>query len=148
MRKQRQRVASYALLHKAGSILLCRLSKEVPQWEGYWTLPGGGLNFGESPENAVVREVEEETGLIIKTQTVATIDSIYNAAGEEEFHGIRIIYQARVLGGTLRHEASGSTDRCEWHPLHYAPSLKLVDLAEVGVRVAQGLWPGVPCVRH
>jgi 8-oxo-dGTP diphosphatase len=141
MKCQRLRVSAYALLHQSNQILLCRLSKEVPRWEGLWTLPGGGLNFGESPEDAVVREVEEETGLRIEVRSVARIHSIFDVSSTDEFHGIRIIYRAEVIGGGLRSELSGSTDLCHWHRLHPGPEVSLVDLAEVGVRVAQETWP-------
>jgi 8-oxo-dGTP diphosphatase len=149
MKPQRSRVSAYALIHDSGRILLCRLSKEVPRWEGRWTLPGGGLDFGESPEDAVVREVGEETGYQVRVKSLAAIDSIHDTSGSEDFHGIRIIYHADVVGGHLRHESSGSTDRCEWHLLHPTPDIPLVDLAEVGVRVAQETWqrghpPGSP----
>jgi 8-oxo-dGTP diphosphatase len=141
MKPQRSRVAAYALIHDSNRILLCRISKELPRWEGCWTLPGGGLNFGESPEDAVVREVEEETGLRIRLGSIAKIDSIYDTSGNEDFHGIRIIYYTDIVSGELRHEASGTTDYCDWHELHPTPNIKLVDLAEVGIRVAQAAWP-------
>lgn len=143
MKPQRLRVAAYALIHEANRLLLCRLSPELPRWEGWWTLPGGGLDFGESPEAAMVREVAEETGLRVQVRSIATIDSIHDTSGSEDFHGIRIVYQAEVIGGSLRHEPSGSTDRCCWFELHTPLEIPLVDLAEVGVRLARELWPPV-----
>ena len=140
MKPRYSRIAAYALIHDSNHILLCRISKELPQWEGCWTLPGGGLNFGESPERAVVREVEEETGLVVAVGAIATIDSIHDTSGSKDFHGIRIIYHVEVIGGQLRHEVSGSTDFCGWHRLHPTPDIRLVDLAEVGVNVAQKVW--------
>lgn len=102
MKPQRLRVSAYALLHDASRILLCRISKELPRLASSWTLPGGGLNFGETPEDAVIREVEEETGFRIEVRSIATIDSIFDTSGVEDFHGIRIIYQAVITGGHLR----------------------------------------------
>ena len=96
---------------------------------------GGRPGFGESPEDAAIREVEEETGLRIEIKSIATIDSLFDTSGSEDFHGIRIIYHAEVIGGQLRHETSGSTDRCEWHPFHPAPDIDLVELSEVGIRI-------------
>ena len=60
---RRTRIGSYSLcLDDEGRILLARLSAlEVDV--GAWTMPGGGIEFGEHPDAAAVRELEEETGL-------------------------------------------------------------------------------------
>ena len=129
------RIASYALILNANEVLLCRLSKQLPKWEGYWTLPGGGIEFGESPEEAMIREVEEETGLLVSPKSIAKIDTILDRT--EKFHGIRIIYEVEIMGGSLRSELSGTTDLCEWHTIHPSPKINLVDLAEVGLSYIQ-----------
>ncbi len=136
MKPRRSRISAYGLIRDGDRILLCRLSKEMPRWEGYWTLPGGGLEFGESPEAAMIREVEEETGLRVSARPIAGIDSIHDTSGSDEFHGIRILYWAEIAGGSLKNEVGGSTDCCEWHSLPPAPGLKRVDLAETGIRLA------------
>ena len=129
------RIASYALILNANEVLLCRLSKQLPKWEGYWTLPGGGIEFGESPEEAMIREVEEETGLLVAPKSIAKIDTILDRT--EKIHGIRIIYEVEIMGGSLRSELSGTTDLCEWHTIHPSPKINLVDLAEVGLSYIQ-----------
>ena len=59
---RRQRVAAYAVILRDEQILLARLAPYLVPGE-LWTLPGGGIDFGEHPRDAVVREVHEETGL-------------------------------------------------------------------------------------
>ncbi|HEX6935610.1 MAG TPA: NUDIX hydrolase [Actinomycetes bacterium] len=55
-----QRVAAYGVVHdSAGRVLLARLTDRTSH-PGWWTLPGGGVDHGEHPEAAVVREVWEE----------------------------------------------------------------------------------------
>ncbi|MEO1088763.1 MAG: NUDIX domain-containing protein, partial [Acidobacteriota bacterium] len=50
------RLAAYAVIVEDNRLLLCRISPQIPAHAGKWTLPGGGLDFGETPEAAVVRE--------------------------------------------------------------------------------------------
>lgn len=135
MKPQYTRVAAYGLVKEADRILLCRISKQLPQWEGQWTLPGGGIDFGEDPSDAVVREFMEETGLAVSVQSIATIDSIHNASQATDFHGIRIIYYVNLLGGELRDELEGTTDRCQWQTKAECRFLDLVDIAQLGVRL-------------
>src|SRR5262245_44594732 len=52
-----------AAIIKNGSILMVRHRHDG---RDYWTLPGGGVEPGESPQEAVIREVREETGMTIK----------------------------------------------------------------------------------
>jgi ADP-ribose pyrophosphatase YjhB (NUDIX family) len=130
------RVAAYGLVRHEGRILLCRMSDRVPADAGLWTLPGGGLDFGEDPAEAMVREVFEETGLRVLPRDVAGIDSLRVQEEARSLHGIRILYRTELLGGTLRYEVDGSTDRCAWWTLAEARDLPLVDLVEAGLRLA------------
>lgn len=147
MKKKHFRVSSYALICRENQILLCRISKQLPRWEGFWTLPGGGINFGESPEEALIREVNEETGLIVKPCGIVSIDNIIDNSEDRVFHGIRIIYKAEITGGKLRNEESGTTDNCEWHTLPPASDVQLVDLAKTGIDEAKKLWTTVKSVK-
>lgn len=134
---KRTRISAYALIYDDQKILMCRLSKEVPRWMGYWTLPGGGIEFGESPEAAVVREVMEETGLEVVPKSVLTIDSITSDSEEESFHGIRIVYEVELKGGQLRNETNGTTDQCAWQSFDRITELKLVSVARIGLDLAR-----------
>jgi len=73
--RQVTRVAAYALCQDdAGRILLTRLT--YPEIKaGYWTLPGGGIEFGEAPVDAVLRELTEETGLTGRGDSLAGVES-------------------------------------------------------------------------
>jgi 8-oxo-dGTP diphosphatase len=142
-RPTRTRLGSYAIcLDDAGRILLARLSP-VEVAVGAWTLPGGGVDFGEHPDAAVIRELEEETGLHGAIMSVGGIfshvylDSQFARGGDLHFLGI--IYRVRVTGGVLRAEVGGSTDICAWTSLEEVRALKLVEVAQFGIGLA---FPG------
>ena len=177
------RVAAYALCVRDGQILLSR-------WVGpsgkRWTLPGGGIDHGEDPYEAVIREVDEETGYSIEVQRLLGVHTVrrlfdrpgggidhgedpYEAVirevdeetgyaievqrllgvhtvrrtferrtGEEvDFHGLRIIYEARVIGGELRFEVGGSSDRAEWFDLDAVADLHHSDQVDVALALAR-----------
>jgi 8-oxo-dGTP diphosphatase len=127
----RTRVAAYAVAHDdAGRILLCHIAPSVGAGD-VWTLPGGGVDFGEPPATAVVRELAEETGyrgmvdglLGVSDRTFRSLD------GPGRVHAIRILYRVRITGGELRDEPDGSTDRCAWFDPGEARALHLGELA-------------------
>lgn len=112
------RVAAYAVATREDdTVLLVRasLASDVP---GSWWLPGGGLEFGEAPEHAVVREVLEETGLDVRIAGTPTIlsDVMALPTRDAELHTVRICYPVHVLGGTLTAEVRGSSDLAAWVP--------------------------------
>jgi 8-oxo-dGTP pyrophosphatase MutT (NUDIX family) len=137
---RRTRLGSYSLcLDDSGRILLARLSAlEVDV--GAWTMPGGGVDFGEHPDAAAIRELEEETGLVGEIEGVAGIFShvyrnSYFARGGD-LHFLGIIYRMRITGGELRDEIDGTTDKCAWLPPEDLAGLRLVELAQFGVGLA------------
>jgi 8-oxo-dGTP diphosphatase len=127
----RTRVAAYALCHdEAGRILLCHIAPSVGVGD-IWTLPGGGLDFGEAPAHAAVRELEEETGLRGEVVRLLDVGSRFftPAHDGERLHAIRIVYQVRIVGGTLRDEPDGSTDAAGWFSREEALGLRLGELS-------------------
>ena len=124
---RRQRVAAYAVIVRAGEILLARIAPSISETE-QWTLPGGGIDFGEHPDDAVVREVHEETGLDCELGSPIWIGSAHRffdtgARGEDEateMHSVRIVYDAWVAADAPEPrvvEVDGSTVDARWHPL-------------------------------
>lgn len=140
MSEQVTRVSAYALCREADALLLSRISPGATVGsDGMWTLPGGGLDFGEDPRDAALRELAEETGLVGEITELAGVDSWTGPIGSVDYHAIRVIYRVRVTGGALRNEQNGSSDLAEWIPVAKLGQLPLVDLAKVGARLA-----GVP----
>ncbi len=62
------RIAVRGMIKRQDKYLLLERAKPSRGEMGYWELPGGGLDFGESPQQALVRELEEETGLSISVK--------------------------------------------------------------------------------
>jgi 8-oxo-dGTP pyrophosphatase MutT (NUDIX family) len=135
-----QRPAAYAELRDGDRVLLTRLRDSG----GMWTLPGGGIDHGEDPLAAVVREVWEETGLELTPGRLVAVTSKHFTGHApngrlEDFHGIRVVYDGTVPREEPRvTEVGGSTEAVAWLPLAEVAGLKLADvvlegLAAVGV---------------
>jgi 8-oxo-dGTP diphosphatase len=136
---RRQRVAAYAVIVRAGDMLLSRLAPSISEDE-LWTLPGGGIDFGEHPDDAVVREVHEETGLDCHLGRPLWIGSAHRVVDREsdptDMHSVRIVYDAWVDADAPEPqvvEVDGSTVDARWLP--------------VG-DVESGAVPTVPMVRE
>ena len=71
--------------------------------KGWWSLPGGAVETGETLDHAVRREVLEETGLEVKPLRVFEIFEriMHDAKGETEYHYVLIDYVCRITGGKL-----------------------------------------------
>ena len=140
----RTRLGAYAVtLDDAGRILLCRLSADEVE-AGAWTLPGGGVEFGEHPDEAVLRELEEESGLTGRIEGILGIFSkVYarsRAADGADLHFIGFLYRVAPTGGVLRDEVDGSTDTCAWIPPAELAGMRIVGVARHAIELA---IPGV-----
>jgi ADP-ribose pyrophosphatase YjhB (NUDIX family) len=121
---RRQRVAAYAVIVRDERILLCKLAPWITPTE-QWTLPGGGLDHGEDPRDAVIREISEETGLDAFVGEQARVYSAHQArvrrdGRRSDYHALRIVYDAWVAPDAPQPrvvEVDGSTVATAWHPL-------------------------------
>lgn len=137
------RVAAYAVVVRDARLLLAHWSEGGRTG---WSMPGGGIEGGEHPEQAVVREVREETGYDVVVDELLGIDSLVVPGADRvepgpDLHALRILYRAHVVGGALAHEVDGSTDEAAWVPLTDVDALDRVGLVDVAGRLA-GLLPG------
>ena len=117
---QLQRIAAYALVRRDSAVLLTRLSDRAHH-AGRWTLPGGGVDHGEPPADALAREVAEECGIECEVGPLLDVhDTHFSGTAPsgrvEDFHGVHLIFSARVADDAEPRvvEVGGTTDRVAW----------------------------------
>jgi 8-oxo-dGTP diphosphatase len=139
------RIAAYAVCADDGNLLLVRY---IEHGEPHWTLPGGGIEHGEDPYHAVIREVEEETGYVFEVERLLGIHSVRHEyprgrLAVADHHAVRVVYTGRITGGTLRHELGGSTDMAAWVPMDRLDELAAArtDLVDMGLELARARPP-------
>lgn len=124
-----QRIAAYAVVRSSRGVLGTECSEKtaVP---GLWQLPGGGLDPGESPSEALIREVAEETGQEVRINRLIDLQSDHWVGRApngvlEDFHALRIIYTATCLAPTTPNvvDIDGTTSQAAWVPLRSWRSL-------------------------
>lgn len=132
------RVGAYAIVTDGSNrILLCRIAPGFPA-AGRWTLPGGGVDHGEHPDAAVLRELREETGL---EGTRGSVVSIWSGLIEKPMirpgplHWIAILYRVTTIPTELRLEVGGSTDAVAWFTLDEVTGIDHVDLVDGAIGV-------------
>lgn len=118
-----QRVAAYGLIRRGGAVLLTRLSERAFH-TGAWTLPGGGVDHGERPADALVREIREECGVECEVGALRDVHDVQFAGTapsgrHEDFHGVHLIFDAVVTDEAEPRvvEVDGTTDAVAWVPV-------------------------------
>lgn len=120
------RLGAYAVVRRDDDVLLALWNEPaVPTW----TLPGGGIEIGESLEEGLVREVREETGYdvelgeLLGVRTLLTPPERRLLRRDRWLRQVHVAYAARVVGGELAREVDGTTDEARWIPLADVPGL-------------------------
>jgi 8-oxo-dGTP diphosphatase len=117
MEYKNPKVTVDGIVFEGENILL--IKRKNQPFQGKWALPGGFVDYGETVENAVVREVLEETGLETKIERLVGVYS--DPKRDPRGHTIGIAYTCRKVGGELK----GNDDALE------AKYFKLNELPEL-----------------
>jgi 8-oxo-dGTP diphosphatase len=117
-----QRTAAYGVVTSERGVLLTELS-QLTSAPGRWTLPGGGIDPGEAPLDALHREVWEESGQeVVDPRLLEAHTSHWVGRAPsgrlEDFHAVRIVYAAWCPEPTdpVVHDVGGSTAAVRWVP--------------------------------
>lgn len=135
------RLAAYAVSIEDGRVLLAR--HVPPEGGSNWTLPGGRVEQGEDPFDAVIREVAEETGCAAVVDRLLGVDSrlipAALARAGVEHQNVGIFYRVRITGGRLRPEPNGEIAESVWTPIPDVAFLRRSSLVDIGLTLAQTL---------
>lgn len=140
-----QRLAAYALVVRDDHVLLTRISARGFH-SGSWTLPGGGVDHGESPRAALVREVREECGLECTVGEVVEVHDVHfggtaPSGRHEDFHAVHLVFAATVPADAEPRvvELDGTTDAVAWVPLAdvRAGSVEVLDVVRAALAAAE-----------
>jgi len=106
-----------AVIEKNGKLLLVKRAN--PPFEGAYALPGGFVEAGETVEEAVAREVKEETGL--RTAVIGLFGVYSDPARDPRGHTVSVVFRLAIRGGSLM----GGDDAAEaaFFPIQDLPPL-------------------------
>jgi len=131
------RLAVGAVVVDRGRVLLVRRGQEP--LKGHWSLPGGALELGESLNEGLVREVREETGLIVEpVELVELLDRIHRVGERVRYHYVIADYLCRVVAGELH--AASDADAVQWVERAEWNSHSALKLDPITVRVIEAGW--------
>jgi ADP-ribose pyrophosphatase YjhB (NUDIX family) len=131
------RLAVGAVVVDRGRVLLVRRGNSP--LKGHWSLPGGALELGESLREGLVREVREETGLIVDpVELLELLDRIHREGERVRYHYVIADYLCSVVGGEMQAASDAESvrwvERAEWN------SHSALKLDPITVRVIEAGW--------
>ena len=136
------RLVVHVLLERDGRFLLLR-RRDTGIADGAWAPPGGHVEAGETPAEAALRELAEETGLAIPTDGLVPAAALFFDGGA--LRGMNLVFRARAPAGAAPRLAAGGADRLAFHDPEALPRPCVPWLREALARAlapADGAWYG------
>jgi mutator protein MutT len=111
------------IFNKDGTLFLAKRGKDARNEKHKWEFPGGSVEFGETLENALVREVREEFGFVI--EVVQLLDVVNHILPGEKQHWVSPTYLCRYRNGNPRILEPHKCEEIGWFRLDMIPAKDL-----------------------
>ena len=133
MGEKEPRIGSAVLVEKDGKFLLGERNKE--NYRGYWVIPGGGVRWGETIQDAAIREIKEETNLDVELVKLICHREIINV--DAGYHSVVFYHLARPINTDMK--VSDDLSRVGFFSIDEMKKLKLAESARHVLKEA-GFW--------
>lgn len=95
---------------------------------GFWEIPGGGLDFGENPEEGLKREIKEECGLEIEVINPVVVTDYFMDKDDKKIHRVEINFMCRLKSEDQNIALSEEHTESKWVKREELSALKMSDL--------------------
>ncbi|MGE6258403.1 NUDIX domain-containing protein [Heyndrickxia sporothermodurans] len=105
------------IINEDNHILLV-LRKKSPE-AGHWSLPGGKVDYMETIENAIIREIKEELGIDIEIEKLLCVTN--HIIQSEDIHYVAPTFITRIVNGSVQNKEPHALEKVQWFPLDGIP---------------------------
>jgi len=116
-----------------GTKCVVLIRRKGGQWDGYWSLPGGGVHKYETLRKALEREVREESGFRIKADRPHLLP-VVELIGNDK-HKVIVCLSGKIIGGKL--QAGSDASQAGIFPLYRVPPMKITPITRKLLRLAK-----------
>lgn len=112
-------LASYLVLIRDGQVLLAKRAN-TSYYDGFYSVPSGHVEAGESFTHALVREIGEEIGINLKAKDVSVVHVLHRKA-EDGSERVEAFFTASTWEGNIENQEPEKCDDLAWFPLEALP---------------------------
>ncbi|MFF2016182.1 NUDIX domain-containing protein [Paenibacillus sp. NPDC058177] len=117
--EKRPRVGVGAVIRDENNQILLVLRKKPPE-AGHWSLPGGKVDYMETIEHAVIREIREELGLEIEIERLLCVTNHILPA--EDVHYVAPTFLANIISGDVQNQEPHALEKVQWFSMQDLPN--------------------------
>jgi len=116
------------ILNEKEEVLVMKRSNKCKNQHGHWQIPGGAVEFNETFEDAIKREVEEELGIEIEVEELLTLCN--DIMPEEKQHWVTPQFLCKIKSGSIVNKEPEKCEEIKWLAFHQLPEEQTLPLSE------------------
>lgn len=107
------------MFNEEGKLFLMKRNINCRNKAGFWSIPGGGVDYGERVQDALIREMKEELDIVIEVGRLLVVAN--DIISEENQHWISPQYICKIVGGKLKNMEPHKCEGFDWFDLESLP---------------------------